>query len=127
MKELTTNFASELLDITNSSDGSKLFAKFLDQFDDQDFEVIAEIVNTILKYFKLGPSCDLKGEMGSFPTRDEFCQMKLGQTFVKNAMNCHSHENDFDDDDYEPKKGNPHLLNLFWENVLLFFFLLHLA
>ena len=116
MKELTTNFASELLDITNSSDGSKLFAKFLDQFDDQDFEVIAEIVNTILKYFKLGPSCDLKGEMGSFPTRDEFCQMKLGQTFVKNAMNCHSHENDFDDDDYEPKKGNPHLLNLFWEN-----------
>ena len=60
--------------------------------------------------------------MGSFPTRDEFCQMKLGQTFVKNAMNCHSHENDFDDDDYEPKKGNPHLLNLFWENVLIYSF-----
>ena len=96
LNEFTSNFANELYHLTNQSFAAKFFKKYVEKLNNKDFKDLAEIINAILRHFKLGPTCDFIGKIGSFPTREEFCQMKLGQTYTKNAMMCH-HQTTEDD------------------------------
>ena len=57
-----------------------------------DISEITSLINAVMGYFKMGKSCDFSGEIGTFPTRDEFCKSKLGTTFMKNAMTCPIHQ-----------------------------------
>ena len=57
-----------------------------------DISEITSLINAVMGYFKMGKSCDFSGEIGTFPTRDEFCKSTLGTAFMKNAMTCPIHQ-----------------------------------
>ena len=57
-----------------------------------DISEITSLINAVMGYFKMGKSCDFSGEIGTFPTRDEYCKSTLGTAFMKNAMTCPIHQ-----------------------------------
>lgn len=56
-----------------------------------DLQEITSLINDVKGYFELGQSCDLSGDIGSFPSRDEFCSSTLGQTYMESANTCSDH------------------------------------
>ena len=65
-----------------------ILVEVLRQFSLQDVEQFTTLLNEVMGFFKLGQSCDFSAEVGTFPTREEFCQLTLGETYVKNLMPC---------------------------------------
>ena len=78
--------------MTNESDTSKFLLKYVGSLNSENYKDLANIINMVLRHYKTGSSsCDFDGKIGTLPTRDEFCNMKLGETYMKNAMTCHHH------------------------------------
>ena len=50
----------------------------LEAINSNDITEITSLINSVMGYFKVGKSCDFSGEIGTFPTRDEFCNSTLG-------------------------------------------------
>jgi len=92
LKQIFEDFSHELnyiKEYDNSTENEAAIGNItymLNNFD--HYDQLAEIINQINGFFSLGKSCSFNSEIGSKPTVEEFCHMKMGKTILKNVMPC---------------------------------------
>ena len=105
LESIFQNFTEDLnklqVNLTTEAEILGHFASFFDNFG--HYDLLAELLNEINGFFSLGKSCNFD-DIGEPPSKEEYCDIKIGKSIMKNIMPCDIRNeafDDYDDHDYE--------------------------